>query len=584
MSRRQQVFDDKRALERIVKKSFLGSTLFACALLMAGTGMATAQTAGAPDTIFVNGKVFSSDAAGSIHQAFAVKGDQFVAIGNDAEIRRLADANTRTVDLKGHFVSPGLTDAHFHSEGGGPGVDLSKVRTIPELLQQIAKAAAAAKPGDLIVTNRDWHEMQLEEQRLPLATEIDVVAPSNPVIIRRGGHSLILNTAALNKYNITKSTVSPPGGQVSKDAKGELTGELFDNAQALVPLPQPVIDEKEVLRTQQAINSYGITSVRVIGSYKGSVAPYAIMRRLADDGKLTARYNIFLRYTDRGRSKTADAYVAGIEAQGLKQGQGDKWVRVGGIKLIVDGGFEGGHYFEPYLEPYGQGGTYHGVIVTPPAMYNELVDKLNAKGWNIATHAVGDAGVEQVLEAYEKTNANKPITDQRWAIEHAFITRPEQLDRIKKLEIVLSVQDHLLLAGPAFTKYLGEPRASDITPLKTYLDKGLKVALGTDADVIPINPYWELHHYIVRNTFSNGVYGADEAVTDRAKLLELITAGYARLTGEEAIKGQIAPGQLADFVIMSDDFLTVPIEKMPDMKALATYVGGKEVYRDAAWK
>ncbi len=323
----------------------------------------------------------------------------------------------------------------------------------------------------------------------------------------------------------------------------------------------------------------------MIGSYKGmSSAPYEVMRKLADEGRMTARYNLFLRYTDRGSSKTADSYVAGLESLGLKQGQGDKWVRVGGIKLIVDGGFEGGHYFEPYLEPYGQGGTYHGVVVTPPAMFNELVDKLNAKGWNVATHAVGDAGVEQVLEAYEKTNAKKSIVNQRWAIEHAFITRPEQLDRIKKLGIVLSVQDHLLLAGPAFTKYLGEPRASDITPLKTYLDNGLKVALGTDADVIPINPYWELHHYIVRNTFSDGIYGADEAVTDRAKLLQLITAGYAELTGEEDIKGQIAPGQLADFVIMSDDFLTVPIEKMPAMKALATYVGGKEVYRDAAWK
>jgi predicted amidohydrolase YtcJ len=568
-----------------VNKGFLASTLFGCASLLGIADVATAQTAGAPDTIFVNGKVFSSDEQNSIHQAFAVRDDQFVATGSDAEIRRLAGPGTRMVDLKGRFVSPGLTDAHFHSEGGGPGVDLSKVRTMPELLRQIGKAVAAAKPGEVILTNRDWHEMQLEEQRLPLATEIDVVAPSNPVIIRRGGHSLILNTAALNKYNITKDTVSPPGGQVSKDAKGELTGELFDNAQGLVPLPKPAIGEKEVLRTQELINSYGITSVRVIGSYKGlATAPYDIMRRLADEGRLTARYNIFLRYPDRGSSKTADAYIAGLEAQGLKQGQGDKWVRVGGIKLIVDGGFEGGHYFEPYREPYGQGGTYRGVVVTPPAMYNELVDKLNARGWNVATHAVGDAAVEQVLDAYEKTNARKPILDQRWAIEHAFITRPAQLNRIKKLGIFLSVQDHLLLAGPAFTKYLGEPRASDSTPLKTYLDNGLKVALGTDSDVIPINPYWELHHYIVRNTFSDGVYGADEAVTDRAKLLQLITAGYAKLTGEEAIKGQIAPGQLADFVIMSEDFLTVPIDRMPNMKALATYVGGKEVYRDPALK
>jgi predicted amidohydrolase YtcJ len=566
-------------------KALVASTLLCSSLVLGLGNAARAQRPNAPDAIFLNGKVFSSDAKNSIHQAFAVRGDQFVATGTDSEIRRLAGPKTRIIDLKGRFVSPGLTDAHFHSEGGGPGVDLSKVRTMPELLQQIAKAAAATTPGELIVGNRDWHEMQLKEQRLPLATELDVVAPSNPVVLRRGGHSLILNTAALKRYNITKDTVSPPGGQVSKDADGELTGELFDNAQALAPLPAPTVGEKEVLRTQQAINSYGITSVRVIGSYKGlATAPYDIMRRLADSGKLTARYNMFLRYADRGGSKTADDYIAGLEAQNLKQGQGDKWVRVGGIKLIVDGGFEGGHYFEPYREPYGQGGTYRGVIVTPPAMYNELVDKLNAKGWNIATHAVGDAAVEQVLEAYEETNSRKSIAGQRWAIEHAFITRPGQLGRIKKLGIFLSVQDHLLLAGPAFTKYLGEPRASDITPLKTYLDNDLKVALGTDSDVIPINPYWELHHYIVRNTFSDGIYGADEAVTDRAKLLRLITAGYAELTGEEELKGKVAPGQLADFVIMSDDFLTVPIEKMPAMRALATYVGGQEVYRDPMWR
>lgn len=555
------------------------------ALLTTSSGIAVAQDGATPDTIFINGKVFTSDPDGRVHQAFAVQKDRFVAVGSNADVRKRAGPRTRIVDLKGRFVSPGLTDAHFHSEGGGPGVDLSTVRTMRELLGQIAKGVAAAKPGDLVLSNRDWHEMQLKEQRLPVARELDAVAPNNPVVIRRGGHSLILNSAALRKYGISKTTVSPAGGHISQDEKGELTGELFDNAQALVPLPPRAIDEAEVLRTQKVINSYGITSVRVIGSYKGGLtAPYAIMRRLADNGQLTARYNIFLRYADRGSSRTADSYIAGIEAQNLKQDQGDDWVRVGGIKLIVDGGFEGGHYFDPYAEPYGQGGTYHGLVVTPPAMYNELVAKLNAKGWNVATHAAGDAGVEQVLDGYEKANAERPLNGRRWAIEHAFITRSAQLERVKKLGVVLSIQNHLMVAGPAFTKYLGEPRASQITPLKTYLDKGVKVALGTDADVIPVNPFWELHHYIARNTLSNGVYGASEVVTDRAKLLRLITAGYSELTGEQKFKGRIAPGQLADFVIMSDDFLTVPLARMPAMRAMATYVGGKRVYSDPKYR
>lgn len=536
------------------------------------------------DAVFVNGKVFTADSATNIVAGFAVKGDRFIAAGTTEQMRDLVGSKTLVVDLKGRFVTPGLTDAHFHSEGGGPGVDLSKVRTMKELLDAIAKAAAAAKPGELIVSNRDWHEMQLVDQRLPIATELDIVAPNNPVILKRGGHSYILNTAALKKWNITKDTVSPPGGQVSRDEKGELTGELFDNALGLVELPVRPVTVKDVITTQRVLNSYGITSVRVIGGYKTDTATaYKLFSDVRDAGNLSVRYNVFLRAGDR-KIKTADDYVANIEASGLKQDQGDEWVRVGGIKLIVDGGFEGGHYYEPYLEPYGQGGTYRGVVVTAPPLFNEIVDKLNAKGWVIATHAVGDAAIDQVLEAYERTNAKKSIVGKLWAIEHAFISNHAQMQRVKKLGLFLSVQDHLLLAGPAFKKYLGEPRASDITPLKTYLTEGVQVALGTDADVIPINPFWELHHYMVRNTLSDGIYGADEGVTDRAKLLQLITAGYSKLTGEDAYKGAIAPGQLADFVIMSDDFLTVPVDAIPNMRALATYVGGKKVYTDSAFQ
>ena len=533
------------------------------------------------DAVYVNGKVFTADTATSVVEGFAVKGDRFIAAGTTEQMRDLVGPKTLVVDLKGRFVSPGLTDAHFHSEGGGPGVDLSKVRTMKELLDAIATAVAAAKPGELIVSNRDWHEMQLADQRLPIATELDTVAPNNPVVLKRGGHSYILNTAALKKWNITKDTVSPPGGQVSKDQTGELTGELFDNALGLVELPVRPVTGEDVITTQRVLNSYGITSVRVIGGYKtDTVTAYKLFTDARDAGNLSVRYNVFLRTRDRRKMQTADDYVAGIEASGLKQDQGDEWVRVGGVKLIVDGGFEGGHYYEPYLEPYGQGGTYHGVIVTAPPLFNEIVDKLNAKGWVIATHAVGDAAIDQVLDAYERTNTKKPITGKLWAIEHAFISNRAQMQRVKKLGLFLSVQDHLLLAGPAFKKYLGEPRASDITPLKSYLDEGVQVALGTDADVIPINPFWELHHYMVRNTLSDGIYGADESVTDRAKLLQLITAGYSKLTGEEAYKGMIAPGQLADFVIMSDDFLTVSVDAIPNMKALATYVGGKKVYTD----
>lgn len=561
-------------------RSLVRTTLAFGMFTLAGAQAAFAQQAAAPDAIYVNGRVFTARDDGSIAQAFAVDDGRFTAVGSDQEVRGLADADTRVVDLQGRFVSPGLTDAHFHSEGGGPNVDLSNVATIPELLAAIGRAVAVAAPGAVITTNRDWHEMQLREQRLPLATELDTVSPDNPVVVLRGGHSYILNSAALRRWNITEDTLAPAGGQISRDAQGRLTGELFDNAKTLVDLPTPPeVGTQDVLRTQRVLNSYGITSVRVIGGYKtDTVNAYRLFREVADAGNLTVRYNVFLR--NRDTTMPPEQYVARLESSGLRQDQGDDWVRIGGIKVGVDGGFEGGHMSEVYAEPWGRNGTYYGLVTMAPAPFTDVIRRLNRAGWNVAAHAAGDAAVEQVLDAYEAANADRPLAGRRWAIEHAFLTNDEQLRRAREMGLYLSVQNHLFVAGPAFRAYLGRERANRVTPLRTYMAQGMNLALGTDADVIPVNPFWELYHYMTRATRLGEVYGAEERVEDRAGLLRLITAGYSRLTGEDATKGTIEPGRLADFVVMSGDFLTVPVEQVRDMRALATYVGGREVYRD----
>jgi predicted amidohydrolase YtcJ len=213
------------------------------------------------DTIFVNGKVFTADASRRVVQAFAVKGDRFLGAGSNASMRALAGPRARVVDLQGRFVSPGLTDAHLHSEGGGDQVDLSRVRNLAELYAAVAKRVAEAGAGALVMTNTDWHEMQLVERRLPTARELDAISPNNPVVLIRGGHSYILNSAALKRWNITEETPPPPGGQISKDASGNLTGELFDNAKSLVSLPPPPpVDVEDVVATHRALNRYGVTS------------------------------------------------------------------------------------------------------------------------------------------------------------------------------------------------------------------------------------------------------------------------------------------------------------------------------------
>ena len=536
-----------------------------------------------PDAIYVNGNVFTADANDSLVEAFAVAGDRFVAVGSNAQVLKLAAAGTRVIDLKGRFVSPGLADAHFHNEGGGTGIDLSHVRSLAELMVTVANAAGRAEQGTLVISNQDWHEAQLKEQRLPTARELDQAAPNNPVVLVRGGHSYILNTRALAKFNITKDTPVPAGGEISREADGELSGELFDNAKALVSLPasKPLAME-DVLATQKALNPYGLTAVRIPGSYRGDMVQALKLMRQADaEHALTLRYTVYMPgFALRTPQQVNDA----IAKWGVNQDEGDDFVRVGGIKLIVDGGFEGGHLSRSYQEPYGKGGTYSGLTVSPPEAYNSVVLEINRLGWRAATHAVGDAGLDQVLTGYELANKDRPLIGKRWTVEHAFIARPDLVKRMQNLKLMVSAQDHLYLAAPVMKRYWGWDLAGEVTPLKTYLDAGLLVAGGTDSPVIPFNPFWELYHFASRDTISDGTYGNDQKIVSRTQLLRLVTINYALLIGEEDHRGSIEPGKLADFAVLTGDFLSVPVEAIPKMKALLTCVGGKEVYRDPGYR
>jgi hypothetical protein len=554
-------------------KLVIGSAL-ACA---AASAAWTAQAPTPAEVVFVNGKVFTADAQDRVFQGFAVTGDRFVAIGTNGAVRRYVGPRTTVIDLKGRFVSPGLTDDHFHNEGGGPGVDLSHVRTLGELMTTIANAAAAASPGTVIVSNSDWHEAQLREQRLPTAEELDQAAGDKPVVLVRGGHEYLLNTAALRKWNITKDTPVPAGGQISRKTSGELTGELFDEAKALVTLPrQKPVSMGDILATQKAVAPYGITAIRIPGAYKGDlVEAYHLMKQAGAEGKLNLRWTV---YMPGFGLRSAEAARKAIESWGVGQGEGDDWVKVDGVKLIVDGGFEGGHLSKPYLEPYGQGGKFSGVTVSPPEAYTEVVRELNRRGWHVITHAVGDAGLDEVLDAYAAADKDSPIKGKRWSVEHAFVSRPEQVARLKKLDVAVSAQDHLYLAAPVLKKYWGWATASEVTPIKTYLDAGLLVTGGTDSPVVPFNPFWNLYHMASRDTISDGVYGADQKIVSRPLLLRLVTINYAKLIGEDKTRGSIEPGKLADFAVLTDDFLTAKLEAVRDMKALSTWVGGREVY------
>jgi len=342
-------------------KSLLAACVTLSFLLLGHSPRLAAQE---PETILFNGKIVTVDADFSYAQAIAIAGGKILAVGSNAEIRRLAGSSTKQLDLHGKTVIPGLTDNHLHGVGGGPGVDLSRVETLHELLEAIQAYVLASDPGELIVSNSDWHEAQLKEQRLPLRRDLDTVSPENPVVVVRGGHEYILNSMALRKWEINENTPVPSGGGISRYDDGSLNGEVIDTAKGLVHLPpQPQKDlEAQIQDWQKAystLNAAGLTSVRHPG---GPVEQYRMLQEMEKRGLLTMRVNFLLRLGGVKTPKELDDRIASWK---VKPGEGDDWLRVWGIKLGVDGGFEGGWMTQPYEEPYGQGGTYKGLQTAP---------------------------------------------------------------------------------------------------------------------------------------------------------------------------------------------------------------------------
>ena len=433
--------------------------------------------------------------------------------------------------------------------------------------------------GELVVSNSDWHEAQMKEQRLPLRRDLDKVAPANPVVLVRGGHEYILNSAALRLYNIDETTKEPAGGRITRYEDGSLNGELVDTARGLVRLPPPPQRTLEQRMAAQeadyrSLHAVGLTSVRHPGI---SGDDYRMLALMKERGRLTMRVSALLRPAGNldaaGVARTLDDWK-------LRPDEGDDRLRIAGVKLAVDGGFEGGHMRTAYAEPWGEGGRFRGLQTVPADRYTAVVRALNQAGWRVFTHAVGDAAIDQALDAYEAANRDTSIVGRRWGVEHAFIGRPDHLPRLKALGVGISAQSHLYLAGPSLVQYWGRERASLVDADADVLDAGVPVSSGTDAPVVPFPPLSDDvplrdaghdHRWPVR---------PGSAIT-RAEALRSSTLGPAWLTFEERAKGSIEVGKLADLVVLDADVLSVPEAPIKDLKVLMTMVGGDIVYDDA---
>src|SRR5213083_1605988 len=539
-------------------------------LVVAGSTVYT-QTK-APDVIIVNAKIYTVDSKFSTAEGVAITDGKFTAVGTTAQIRKLSGPSTRILDAGGKTIVPGLQDNHLHNAGGGPGVDLFNARTLEDVLDRIGARAKEAKPGDVVVTNSDWHEAQLKDQRLPYRKDLDKIAPKVPVVVVRGGHEYILNSAALDKWNIDKSTPQPAGGRVSRDEKGELNGELVDRAKALVSLsPEPEPGPAYFLEEHKKLNAAGLTAVRYPGA---SIEQYRSLQELEKKGLLTIRVNQLLRPPATDAAMMAKM----IASYNVKPDEGNEWLRLSGVKQSIDGGFEGGWMTELYAKPYDEGGKYYGINTLKQEPFTAVVKELNRLGWRVATHAVGDAAIDEVLTAYEAADAEKTIVGRRWTIEHGFIPQADQFPRMKKLALVISAQDHLYLAGPSLVNYWGPARAARTTPMRTYIDQGFVVAGGTDSAVVPYPPLWVIYHFVTRDTISGGVLGADQRIS-RKEALQVEAINNAYLTFEERTKGSIEPGKLADLVVLPEDILSCAEKHIEQMAVVMTMVGGKVVYR-----
>lgn len=544
---------------------------------MGASRLVSTQTA-PPDTILVNGRIYTVDRDFSTAEAVAITAGRFTAAGTTPQIRRLAGPSTRVLDLDGDTVVPGLQDNHLHNAGGGPGVDLSRTRTLRDVLDAIRARVTNAKPGEVVVTNADWHEAQLKEQRLPYRRDLDSVAPNTPVVVVRGGHEYILNSAALKKWNITTETPQPAGGRITRDLQGDLNGELVDRAKALVTLPdlRARVNADYFLAEHKKLNAAGLTSIRYPGA---SVQQYRILQELEKKGQLTIRVNQLMRAQE---AVDVEKMKAAVASWNVKQDEGTEWLRLGGIKMGVDGGFEGGWMTELYQKPHDEEGKYYGINTLKQAPYTEIVKELNRQGWRVSTHAVGDAAIDQVLTAYEEANAEKSIVGRRWTIEHGFVPRPNQFPRMKKLEIAIAAQNHLYLAGPSLVKMWGPKRAAWVTPVRAYLDAGIPVSGGTDASVVPYPPLWVFYHFVTRDTITGGVLGSDQRIT-RQEALKLLTIDNAWLTFEEKSKGSIEPGKVADLVVLPEDIMTTEPKRIEAMQVLLTMVGGTIVHQQPGY-
>jgi len=562
-------------LVKVIKRPPIARRAVGWALVTAAVSL-SAGAAGLPaDLVVVNARIWTGDRSRPVVQALAVSGNRIAAVGTTAEIRRLAGPSTRTIDASGRLVVPGFNDSHLHFLSGGfqlASVDLRDARTPAEMAQRLRRFAATLPKGRWI-TGGDWDHERWPGAALPTKELIDAGTAETPVLVTRlDGHMALANSLALKLGGVTRDTKDPPGGLIVRDAAGEPTGILKESAMGLVSrvVPDPSFEEK--LAAAKAATGYaaslGVTSVHDLSA--------------GDD------VGVYQTLLQRGQLKTRIYAVSPlpgwerIARTGVRAGFGGDMLRIGGLKGFSDGslGSTTALFFDPYNDAPGTRGLPAAQMLPEGAML-ERVRSADRAGLQVMIHAIGDRANDQVLSIFEQVTRENGPRDRRFRIEHAQHLRLQDIPRFARGRVIASMQPyHCIDDGRWAEKRIGPERARGTYAFRTLLDRGATLAFGTDWTVAPLDPMLSLYGAVARRTLDGkhpGGWVPEQKITVE-EALRAYTYGSAYAEFAEKSKGTLAPGKLADLVVLSRDIFHVEPEQIRTTKVITTIVDGRVAF------
>jgi predicted amidohydrolase YtcJ len=574
----------------------------ALCLLVAGTAAACgggaaagggAQRAPLPaaapaDLVLTNGRIVTVDDSRPEAQALAVTGERIVAVGSSAEIQRQVGPNTRVIDLQGRLAMPGFIEGHGHFMGFGQAkmvLDLATPRNWDEIVALVAAAAQRAQPGEWIL-GRGWHQEKWVPRPLdtvdgvPLHHELSRVSPNNPVILTHAsGHASFVNARAMELAGITATTADPPGGTVVRDEQGNPTGLLRETAMYLAsrvhaqaeaarsPAEREAIARRQVELAGQEALGHGITSFHDAGTPFTTID---FFRRLADEGALPVRLYVMVR------GDTTD--LAANLARQRVIGHANGFLTVRAIKLSIDGAL--GSHGAWLLEPYADMPESRGLNTVDLDIFRRTAELAMQHGYQMNTHAIGDRGNREVLDLYERLFQARPDErDLRWRIEHAQHLHPSDIPRFARLGVIAAMQGiHATSDGPWVPERIGQQRAREGAYVwRSLWETGAVVTNGTDVPVEDISPIASFYASVTRHMENCEQFYPEQRMT-REQALRSYTLNNAFAAFEEDLKGSLAPGKLADIVVLSRDIMTVPEAEIRGTEVVHTIVGGQVRY------